>query len=194
MTFVIDAENNITALEGREGDSTQGERFGSQQELAALAANWSGNRLVEIWNSIPGLTPVNKFTDRKSAVARIWKAIQSLNGGSPVPAAATKSSKAGKPAKTQKATKPAKAAKSGKGKPAKAAGKASPARDGSKKAEVLALLQRKNGATLTEIMKATGWQAHSVRGFISGALGKKMGLTVESARREDGERVYTLAG
>jgi Protein of unknown function (DUF3489) len=41
-------------------------------------------------------------------------------------------------------------------------------------------------------MKATGWQAHSVRGFISGALGKKMGLTVDSARREDGERVYTL--
>jgi len=46
--------------------------------------------------------------------------------------------------------------------------------------------------TLAEIMKATGWQAHSVRGFISGALGKKMGLTVESTKREDGERVYTL--
>jgi len=41
-------------------------------------------------------------------------------------------------------------------------------------------------------MKATDWQAHSVRGFISGALGKKMGLKVESAKREDGERVYTL--
>ena len=56
-----------------------------------------------------------------------------------------------------------------------------------------ALLQRKGGATLTQIVKATGWQAHSVRGFISGALGKKMGLTVESAKREDGERVYSLA-
>ena len=41
-------------------------------------------------------------------------------------------------------------------------------------------------------MTSTGWQAHSVRGFISGALGKKMGLTVNSIRREDGERVYTL--
>ena len=45
---------------------------------------------------------------------------------------------------------------------------------------------------LVDSMKATGWQAHSVRGFISGALGKKMGLTVDSVRREDGERVYTL--
>ncbi len=43
-------------------------------------------------------------------------------------------------------------------------------------------------------MKATGWQAHSVRGFISGALGKKMGLTVNSERPADGERVYTLVG
>jgi hypothetical protein len=43
-------------------------------------------------------------------------------------------------------------------------------------------------------MKATDWQAHSVRGFISGALGKKMGLKVDSVRREDGERVYTIAG
>jgi hypothetical protein len=43
------------------------------------------------------------------------------------------------------------------------------------------------------IMKATDWQAHSVRGFISGTLGKKMGLKIESTKREDGERVYSLA-
>ena len=66
------------------------------------------------------------------------------------------------------------------------------AREGSKTAKVLDLLRRPDGATLKEIMKATGWQPHSVRGFISGALGKKMGLTVESTKREDGERVYTL--
>jgi hypothetical protein len=58
---------------------------------------------------------------------------------------------------------------------------------------VLGLLQRKGGATLAQIMKATGWQAPSVRGFISGALGKKMGLEVDSVRREDGERVYSIA-
>ena len=43
-------------------------------------------------------------------------------------------------------------------------------------------------------MKATGWQAHSVSGFISGTLGKKMGRTVESTKREDGERLYQLKG
>jgi hypothetical protein len=80
---------------------------------------------------------------------------------------------------------PSKAAK----KPKPAAPKPAVTSDGSKKATVLGLLQRKGGATLSQIMKATGWQAHSVRGFISGALGKKMGLTVDSVRRENGERV-----
>ena len=42
-------------------------------------------------------------------------------------------------------------------------------------------------------MKATDWQAHSVRGFLSGTIGKKMGLKLESIKREDGERVYNLA-
>ncbi len=75
----------------------------------------------------------------------------------------------------------------------KAAKKAGPSRDGSKAAKILDLLRRPNGATLAEIMKSTNWQAHSVRGFISGSLGKKMGLTVVSAKRENGERVYSIS-
>ena len=67
------------------------------------------------------------------------------------------------------------------------------ARAGSKTAKVLELLKRSGGASLKELMKATGWQAHSVRGFLSGALGKKMGLTVSSAK--DGEdRRYSVNG
>jgi len=66
-------------------------------------------------------------------------------------------------------------------------------RPGSKTAAVLALLQRAKGATLSEIREATSWQAHSVRGCISGTLGKKMGLTVTSTKREDGARVYSVA-
>jgi hypothetical protein len=50
----------------------------------------------------------------------------------------------------------------------------------SKTVKVLDLLKRPGGVTLKELMKATGWQAHSVRGFLSGIVGKKMGTPVES--------------
>jgi hypothetical protein len=88
-----------------------------------------------------------------------------------------------------RATPPKKAPKTPK-KPA--AAKPEGARQGSKTAKVLDLLRRPNGATLKEIMRATGWQPHSVRGFISGTLGKKMGLTVTSTKGGDGERSYSI--
>jgi hypothetical protein len=74
----------------------------------------------------------------------------------------------------------------------KVAQKAGVARDGSKAAKVLDLLTRPDGVTLKELMKATGWQAHSVRGLLSGTVGKKMGLTVTSAKGEAGERTYSV--
>jgi hypothetical protein len=92
---------------------------------------------------------------------------------------APKKGKAGK-----KASPPKKAPKGGK--------KAGSARDGSKAAKILDLLKRPEGATLAAIMKATSWQPHSVRGFISGTLGKKMGLNVVSTKTEDGERTYSI--
>lgn len=57
---------------------------------------------------------------------------------------------------------------------------------------VIALLRRKNGATLPDLMQATAWQTHSVRGFISGTLKKRMGLTVTSEKRANGERRYRI--
>ena len=60
-------------------------------------------------------------------------------------------------------------------------------------AKILGLLKRPGGATLKELTKATGWQAHSVRGFLSGTIGKKMGTPVESSKRADGERVYLIS-
>ena len=93
-----------------------------------------------------------------------------------------------KKAKSGKKASPAKKAP----KSPKSAPKATAARDGSKAAKVLELLRRPDGATLKGLMKATGWQAHSVRGFLSGTVGKKMGLTVASSKGEDGERTYSV--
>src|SRR5229473_923415 len=109
-TFNIDAENSITALDSQQADF-EGEIFANQKELADLAAKWPANRLIEVWNGIPGLTPVKKFTDRKSAVARIWKAIQSLDGGGSTEAATAASEPANKAKAGGKKSKKAKTAK-----------------------------------------------------------------------------------
>jgi len=76
--------------------------------------------------------------------------------------------------------------------PAAEAPKATSARDGSKAGKVLDLLKRPGGVTAKELMKATGWQPHSVRGFLSGTASKKMGLAVVSTKGEDGERTYSV--
>jgi hypothetical protein len=185
-TFVIDTDNNITAFAALEDalnyriGSTEG-TFASEKELAKLTSQWPIGRFVETWNSFAGvppfgdLKPVKKFTDRKTAVGRIWRAIQALTPAPAQHAAPITVSNA--------APKQARAAKD-----------ASPkdAREGSKKAIVLELLRRAEGATLQEIMSETGWMAHSVRGFLSGALGKKMGLTVESLKTSEGARAYRI--
>jgi Protein of unknown function (DUF3489) len=170
-----------------------------------LAAAWPAERLLAIWNSFAGvagfgadLKPVEKFTDRKTAIKRIWTAIQKLaEAEGPVPqtgeAAAETAPKASAEPKKPKATTKAKGrAQAAKGAPvkAKATKKATPAknapkakkaakaqeaagpREGSKTAQVVAMLQRKNGATLVEIMEKMGWQRHTVRGFMAGAMKK----------------------
>ena len=90
-----------------------------------------------------------------------------------------------KKAKSGKKATPAKKAPKG-------AVKATGARDGSKTAKVLDLLKRPGGATAKELLKATGWQPHSLRGFLSGTVSKKMGLAVTSTKGEDGERSYSI--
>ena len=72
-----------------------------------------------------------------------------------------------------------------------AAPRPSVTRENSKLANMIALLCRKEGATLEQMMKATGWQSHSVRGAMSGALKKKRGLNVTSSK-EGSVRVYRI--
>src|SRR5712671_3831387 len=85
-TFTIENEtSNITIHATRqEAEAVPGsECFANEAALLKLAANWPAARLVEIWNSLPGETPVKKFKDRATAVSRIWKAIQSLGPAAP---------------------------------------------------------------------------------------------------------------
>jgi len=179
-TVAATTDNNITAFTAAEQVPEGQQRFATEKELAKISAEWPIARFAEVWNGFAGvvpfdsLKPVKKFTDRKTAVARIWKAIQALT---PTPAPQT-----------------APAAPNGK-KASKAptASVAAPkTREGNKKAIVLEMLKRPDGATLKDIMAATDWQAHSVRGFISGSITKKMGLSVESFKREDGARAYRV--
>jgi len=74
----------------------------------------------------------------------------------------------------------------------KGAKKTAKVREGSKTDQVLELLKRPGGVTAAELMKVTGWQPHSVRGFLSGTIRKKMGLEVRSTKGEDGERTYSV--
>ena len=203
MTFTIDSENNITAHgtpeEATATTATPFDGFSSEQELAELAAQWPADRLVAIWNSLPGVTPAKKFKDHKTAISRVWKRIQGL--GEP------EKPKAKQPEKPKAERKAKRGARSPKG--ASSKGKASTkssrakgvpkgqkkaagaVREGSKTAQVVAMLQRKNGATLTEIMDKMGWQKHTVRGFMAGAM-KKAGYQVESFKSDKGERTYRI--
>jgi hypothetical protein len=198
-TFTIDTDNNISAFatpdEAAAATATPFDTFASQKELLSLVGQWPAERLVAIWNSLPGVKPVKSFKTAKVATGRIWEQIQTL-GDAPKPKA-ERMPKGGEQA-AKGASEKAKATK--KATPAKKAPKAPKAaktsesagpREGSKTAQVVAMLQRKNGATLAEIMEKMGWQKHTVRGFMAGAM-KKAGYTVESFKSDKGDRTYRI--
>jgi Protein of unknown function (DUF3489) len=170
--FTIDAENNITifgSLKEIQGSEEGTETFTNQEEFAALADKWAAGRLVEIWNSLPGVQPVERFTSRRVAVGRIWKVIQHLKaaGGAQRQQVRLKKGTVGKEATRRQRGKDTKTAK------------------------IIALLKRPAGASLKTLMAATKWQAHTVRGFVS-ILGSKGGGKIESSKNAAGDRLYKI--
>ncbi len=247
--FTIDQENDIRVhASAQEADAVaNAERFSTSAGLAKLAEKWPAARLVEIWNSLPGVSPVKKFTDRKTAATRIWKAIQGL-GETPaakseaveVPApeltpqvieaaipasfqpdhpmvgAEPQTEVAVEPPATEQPVSPARAKKTvatvgaqvanvalttpaatkkaTRAKKAPVAAKnAGVPRKGSKTSRVIAMLKRKSGATLQEIMTEMGWQEHTTRALMSagGSLAKKHGLVITSEKVGD-QRTYSI--
>ena len=144
-TFVIETTNfvKVFASSERAPHCRDGTRFATEKDFASASRDWSMHRLVEIWNKLPGAKPVRKFTNRDTALRRLWATIQVLS-----PETKTKADL------------------------------------------VMGMISRPSGATLAEITAATGWQAHTVRGFIS-VQPKKLGFKIESLKRE-GERVYRI--
>jgi hypothetical protein len=162
--FLLSAEDAVIAFSGEpdarrimaDGDVL----FGSPDDLRRTTADWPSARLVRLWNRIPGAAPIKKFTDRPTALKRIWDAIQVVEPLRP----------------------PATDGPSSEGGPATA-------RSGTKKAILLELLRRSEGASVREMMAALGWQSHSVRGYLSSLA--KQGSPIHSFRRPDGDRAYS---
>jgi hypothetical protein len=142
------------------GEAVPGSVFSSETELRRLLRDWQMRLLVELWNRLPGVRPVTKFENRDIAIARLWRALQPP----------TDSIRHHPRVRRRKAS--------------------APPKPGSKADSILTLLQQPEGATLNNLMSATGWQAHSVRGFLSN-LKRKHGLKVRS-RKHEGQRTYRL--
>jgi hypothetical protein len=193
-TFTIDSDNNITVYATRQAakEAKTGIAFTSEDNLTELLGADS-KRLVAIYNSLTGVTPVKKFTSSTVASNRIHAELAKLEAPAEATTTADDGTTAAHEAPKAKAAKTAKAAaKNATKAPAKARTTQDASEPGtSKKAHVLALISRKDGATLDEIMTATGWQKHTICGFIS-ILGKN-GTTVESSRSEAGARTYKAA-
>jgi hypothetical protein len=138
----------------------------SLEELRA--ARLTGKRLLALCNGLPGPERLSKVGDRERLLERLWAQMEAL----PDPERRYQ-----KPRSKQAAQKPR--------------SKQATQKPRSKQAAVIMMLRRPKGATVDEVMTATGWQRHTVRGVVSGALRKKLGLNVTSTNEKRG-RVYRI--
>lgn len=172
--FSLDANGQIQLREAAHLPARKvGRYFTSNKEWIRIGRSMPLARLVAIWNGLGGVTPVQRFTSREKALSRIWNAIQRLESErkrkkSPPPAAVV-------PLKEHKASSaPVEVRKT-------------------KKAQLLALLKVGEGVSIDQLARVTGWQKHSIRGFLSGTVRGKMGLRLIVTKSENGARVYRIA-
>ena len=164
--------------------SRGGKSFVSKEGLENLVGEWPGKQLVEFWNQIPGVKSVRKFTDRKTAIDRIWNALQQSPSQTAVSTTGPECANQAERIESRKTNGDRGTTR-----------RTRSVQPGSKKDVILKLLSRPSSVTLEKLMRVTGWQAHSVRGFISAGVNnvnKRLGLRVTSNRREDGQRVYQI--
>ena len=217
--FTIENETNNIMIHStaKEAEALQNtERFSSEAALLKLAVDWPAARLVEIWNSLPGETPVKRFKDRATAVSRIWKAIQNLGQSAPatvedpaqvpeqvneaaqsegITAESTEPAKdtnVGAQAPDVAPAQPTSTKKATRAKKADTAQTGAP-REGTKASQVIAMLKRPEGTTVEEIMTAMGWLKHTTRALLSagGSITKNHGLTVTGEKVGD-QRRYSI--
>jgi len=86
----LDRKVRVLTLKGKHPSSDSALTFSSERELRKLAAQWPATRLVEIWNQLPGVKPVTRFTDRDTAIRRIWAVVQDLAPADGASAAASR--------------------------------------------------------------------------------------------------------
>jgi len=184
--FTIDADNNITVHATKKAARATGAGvFDTAEGLADLIGT-DHKRLVGVWNSLTGVTPVRKFTSRAVAARRIFAEVQKLTASVETPRRpvgdATVAASAPTLANSGKKVKAPKSAGSG-------------PRASSKTAQLIEMLRRPKGATLEEVMTRFGWQVHTTRALMSagGALTRKHGITVLSERIGDA-RTYRIVG
>jgi len=156
------------------------------KKICRFTLRFAAIRGIDVMTAVPtakgeDMTSISEQTKTAPASAEP-KATKTAHAGARRAHVASKKAKSGKKASSaKKAPKGPKREENG-----------DSARAGSKAAAILELLKRPGGATSQELMKATGWQPHSVRGFLSGTIRKKMALTVTSTKGENGERSYSI--
>jgi hypothetical protein len=197
--FRIDDDNNVTVYPSKDA-APSGAVFTSAKDRAEITSGWPAGRLAEIWNGFAGtpgfadLRPVKKFETRAIALQRIWQGIQRLTcDDAPKPKSAAKPAaypggkKGGVPNFNAQNVAYVERANSAQEKAAPATTTdAKGARPGSKTAAILELIGRKGGATMTELMEATGWRRAMVQSYLSWTIRKRLGRNVERIEGADG--------